>query len=59
MAGARVDKFGNIEGAVLSPRLSLIWKPGPNHSVRAPFNRAFRAPSVINNYLDQVTPPLA
>ncbi len=54
VAGARVDKFGNLDGAVLSPRLSLIWKPGPNHSVRASFNRAFRSPSVINNYLDQV-----
>ena len=50
--GARVDKFGSIDGLIFSPRLSVIWKPGRNHSVRASFNRAFRAPSAINNYLD-------
>jgi outer membrane receptor for ferrienterochelin and colicin len=52
--GARLDKFGNIAGAVVSPRLSCIWKPGSNHAIRISANRAFRAPSLINNYLDQV-----
>jgi iron complex outermembrane receptor protein len=51
-AGGRVDKFGNLDSAVFSPRLSVMFKPTPNQSVRASFNRAFRAPSVINNYLD-------
>ncbi|PYQ05623.1 MAG: hypothetical protein DMF82_08050 [Acidobacteria bacterium] len=51
---ARLDKFGNIAGAVVSPRLSCIWKPGSNHAIRISANRAFRAPSLINNYLDQV-----
>jgi len=51
-AGGRVDKFGNLANAVFSPRLSVMFKPTPNQSVRASFNRAFRAPSVINNYLD-------
>ena len=53
-AGGRVDKFGNIQGLVFSPRLSAMWKPARNHSVRLSFNRAFRAPSAINNYLDTV-----
>jgi outer membrane receptor protein involved in Fe transport len=52
-AGARVDKFGNIDDAVVSPRVMLMYKPTPDHSLRASYNRAFRAPSVVNNYLDQ------
>ncbi|HEY6553963.1 MAG TPA: TonB-dependent receptor [Vicinamibacteria bacterium] len=51
-AGLRVDKFGNLDKAVLSPRLSVMVKPTPSQSIRASFNRAFRSPSVINNYLD-------
>jgi outer membrane receptor protein involved in Fe transport len=50
--GARLDKFGNIRGPVFSPRLSCIWKPGPDHAVRVSANKAFRAPSFLNNYLD-------
>jgi outer membrane receptor protein involved in Fe transport len=30
-----------------------MFKPAPDHSIRASYNRAFRSPSVINNYLDQ------
>ncbi len=54
-AGARVDKFGNIDKAVFSPRVALTFKPAPSHALRASFNKAFRAPSLINNYLDVVT----
>ena len=50
--GARVDKFGNIADPVFSPRVSLMWKPRPDHSLRVSVNRAFRAPSALNNYLD-------
>ena len=49
--GARVDKFANLDDAVFSPRLAFIVKPQPDHAVRVSFNRAFRAPSLINNYL--------
>jgi outer membrane receptor protein involved in Fe transport len=52
--GARLDKFGNIEGPVLSPRLSCIWKPAADHSIRLSVNRAFRSPSYVNNHLDAV-----
>jgi outer membrane receptor protein involved in Fe transport len=52
-AGVRVDKFGNLDKAVFSPRVSVMFKPTPDQSIRASYNRAFRAPSVINNYLDQ------
>jgi len=50
--GARVDKFSSISGAVFSPRITFMWKPEAQHTVRASFNRAYRAPSHINNYLD-------
>ncbi|HXY39366.1 MAG TPA: TonB-dependent receptor, partial [Vicinamibacteria bacterium] len=52
-AGARVDKYSNINHAVFSPRVSVMFKPTPEQSIRASYNRAFRSPSVINNYLDQ------
>jgi outer membrane receptor protein involved in Fe transport len=50
--GGRVDKFGNLSDAFFSPRLSANFKLLPQHSVRVSFNRAFRSPSVINNYLE-------
>ena len=50
--GARVDKFGNIASAVFSPRLTATFKPVPDHAIRVSFNKAFRAPSMINNALD-------
>ena len=51
--GGRVDKFGNIEDPVFSPRVSVMFKPSPTHSIRASYNRAFVSPSFINNYLNQ------
>ena len=51
--GGRVDKFGNIEDPVFSPRVSIMFKPTPTHSIRASYNRAFVSPSFINNYLNQ------
>jgi outer membrane receptor protein involved in Fe transport len=50
--GARVDKFSSISGAVFSPRLTFMYKPTPSQTVRTSFNRAYRAPSHVNNYLD-------
>jgi outer membrane receptor protein involved in Fe transport len=50
--GARVDKFGNLSDPVFSPRLAATFKPSADHAVRVSFNRAFRSPSVTNNFLD-------
>ncbi|HEY7171577.1 MAG TPA: TonB-dependent receptor [Vicinamibacterales bacterium] len=50
--GGRVDKFGNLSDPVFSPRLAAVFKLVEDHSVRVSFNRAFRSPSVINNYLN-------
>jgi outer membrane receptor protein involved in Fe transport len=49
--GGRVDKFSSIEDAVFSPRTSILFKPDANNSIRVSFNKAFRAPSFINNHL--------
>src|SRR5262245_9358473 len=50
--GARVDKFGNLEDPTFSPRISAMFKPSRDHAIRASFNRAFRSPSTINNFID-------
>jgi iron complex outermembrane receptor protein len=50
--GARIDKFSSISGVVFSPRLTFMYKPAPQHTVRTSLNRAYRAPSHVNNYLD-------
>jgi iron complex outermembrane receptor protein len=52
-AGIRVDKFGNIEDPVFSPRVTAMVKPAPDHAFRASYNKAFRSPSAVNNFLDQ------
>ena len=54
IVGARVDKFENIDDPQFSPRTSFMLKPSAQQTVRFSYNRAFRAPSVINNYLDAV-----
>ena len=49
VVGARVDKFSSIEDAAFSPRTTLLMKPNAASTFRVSFNRAFRAPSFINN----------
>jgi outer membrane receptor protein involved in Fe transport len=50
--GARIDKFDNIDDAVFSPRATLILKPHADHALRVGYNKAFRSPSLINNFLE-------
>jgi iron complex outermembrane receptor protein len=50
--GARLDRFDYINDVVLSPRTALLIKPHENHTFRLSYNRAYRSPSVINNFLD-------
>jgi outer membrane receptor protein involved in Fe transport len=52
VAGARIDKFSSIDQAVFSPRVAFVVKPRADQSVRVSYNRAFRAPSMVNNNLD-------
>jgi outer membrane receptor protein involved in Fe transport len=52
VAGARVDRFDYLDTAVFSPRVTFMVKPDANQTVRVSYNRAYRSPSVINNFLD-------
>ena len=51
LIGARWDDIDPI-GSVVSPRTSLMYSPNPNNTFRLSYNRAFRAPSMINNFLE-------
>ncbi len=51
LIGARWDDIDPI-GSVVSPRTSLMFSVNPNNTFRVSYNRAFRAPSMINNFLD-------
>ena len=50
--GARIDKFDNIEDPVFSPRIAAILKPSADQALRVSYNKAFRSPSLVNNFLD-------
>ena len=52
VVGGRVDKFSSIDDAVFSPRTTFMIKPAADQTIRLSFNRAFRAPSFINNHID-------
>ncbi len=50
--GARFDKFDSIDDVIVSPRITLMYQPSDQHTVRLSYNEAFRAPSLIENYLN-------
>jgi outer membrane receptor protein involved in Fe transport len=52
VVGGRVDKFSSIDDAIFSPRTTFMVKPSADQTVRFSFNRAFRAPSFINNNIN-------
>jgi iron complex outermembrane receptor protein len=52
VVGGRIDKFSSIDDAVFSPRTTLLIKPAADQTFRVSFNRAFRAPSFINNHIE-------
>ena len=49
--GARLDRFDYLDEVVVSPRTTFLIKPQENQTIRLSYNRAYRAPSVINNWL--------
>ncbi len=51
LLGARWDDIDPV-GSVVSPRTSLLFSPKPEHNFRISYNEAFRAPSLVENYLD-------
>src|SRR5688572_23803027 len=50
--GGRVDRFDYLDDFVFSPRTTFMIKPSENQAIRLSYNRAYRSPSVINNFLD-------
>jgi outer membrane receptor protein involved in Fe transport len=55
VVGARVDKFDVIEAPVVSPRTALLIKPARLHTIRVSYNKAYRIPSLVTNYLELST----
>jgi iron complex outermembrane receptor protein len=51
VVGGRIDKFSSIDSPVFSPRTTFMVKPSAAQTVRVSYNRAFRAPSYINNHI--------
>jgi iron complex outermembrane receptor protein len=61
IVGVRLDGFDVLRKVVVSPRTTLLLRPRPEHTIRLSYNRAFRAPSFVNSYLDtsfQIDVPL-
>ena len=52
IVGARVDRFDYLNDFVFSPRTTFMIKPQENQTFRVSYNRAYRSPSVINNFID-------
>ncbi len=52
LIGGRIDKFSVLDRAVFSPRTTFMIKPRADQTFRVSFNRAYRAPSLVNNFLD-------
>jgi iron complex outermembrane receptor protein len=52
VAAARVDDHSRLENPVFSPRAALVFKPTPERSIRASYNRAFSTPNTLNLFLD-------
>jgi len=53
--GARVDKF-DTTSAVVSPRLGLVLRPTRGQAFRVAYNRAYRAPSLLENFVNFALP---
>ncbi len=52
VAAARVDYHDPLDEFQISPRAALVYKPAPQHTLRATYNRAFSTPSTLNIALD-------
>lgn len=52
IVGARFDRFSVIDRIIVSPRTAFLITPREKHTFRLSFNRAFRPPSIVNNFID-------
>ncbi len=58
VAAARLDDHSRLEDLVFSPRAALVFKPTPERSIRASYNRAFSTPNTLNLFLDISAQPV-
>lgn len=49
--GLRADRNSELTRAVISPRLNVKWRPGPELALRATFGAGFRAPQAFDEDL--------
>lgn len=52
LVGGRLDKYNVPENPVFSPRTALLIKPTTDQTFRVSYSRAYRAPSLFQNYLE-------
>jgi outer membrane receptor protein involved in Fe transport len=52
LVGGRLDHFDVLSDPVFSPRTTLMFKPADQHTLRVSYNKAYRAPSLTNNFLN-------
>jgi iron complex outermembrane receptor protein len=58
VAAARLDDHTRLKDPVFSPRAALVFKPTPERSIRATYNRAFSTPNTLNLFLDISAQPI-
>jgi outer membrane receptor protein involved in Fe transport len=58
VGGGRVDRFDSV-GTVFAPRLGVVVQPWRAHTFRVTYNRAFRAPSLLENFVNVSLPAVA
>ena len=58
LLAARYDNFNFLNEGFFSPRVALVFKPLPNHTIRASYNLAGAPPTAVNMYLDIPGPPI-
>ncbi len=52
IAAGRVDRFAALDEYAFSPRIGVVYKVNPKHTIRATWNKAFGAPTAVNLYAD-------
>lgn len=52
LVGGRLDKYNVPEHPVFSPRTAFLIKPMADATIRVSYSRAYRAPSLFQNYLE-------
>jgi iron complex outermembrane receptor protein len=56
-AAARIDEHSEYD-TQFSPKAAVVYTVAPSHNIRATYNRAFKTPTILNNYLFIAVPPL-